>query len=173
MRERFACIVTEDKAVHPEKTPVPMLVTDPGILMDPRFVQFAKAPSPIVVTPEGIDTDVMVLLPLNAFDAIDVTLDGIVMAPPLPVYPVRFPFVIVNPVVVGSDANTMHGAIYTKRQIENNTVIIDLLILHATDLLIFTSFLLCYIYKLLLHSLNGADTDTLRLCNQTDGVSLL
>ena len=104
MRERFACMVTDDNAVHPEKTPVPMFVTEPGTLMEPRFVQFANAPSPIVVTPEGIETDVMVLLPLKAFDAISVTLEGIVMAPPPPVYPVSFPPDIVNPAVVGSDA---------------------------------------------------------------------
>ncbi len=88
----------------------------------------------MVVTPEGIETEVMVLLPLNAPDAIDVTLEGIVMAPPLPVYPVSVPFETVNPAVVGSDANTMHGAIYTKRQIDNNATAMRFNV-------IFTSFL--------------------------------
>ena len=38
---------------------------------------------------------------------------------------------------------------------------------------IITSFLLCYIiYKLLFHSLNGADTDPLRLCNHSDEIAL-
>ena len=104
MRERFACMVTDDNAVHPEKTPVPMFVTEPGTFMDPRLVQFANAFSPIVVTPEGMDTEVIVLLPLKALDAISVTFDGMVMAPPPPVYPVSFPPDIVNPAVVGSDA---------------------------------------------------------------------
>lgn len=79
-----ACRLTEPNAVHPEKTPLPMLVTLLGTDTFDRLVQFANALSAMLRTLFGMLTLVMAL-PAKAFAPIDDTPDGILTAPPPPV----------------------------------------------------------------------------------------
>ena len=89
-----ACIVTDESLEHPENTPVPRLETLPGMVMLVRPVQFANALSPMLVTEEGIETAEIFDFPENALAAIAVAVSGIVILPPLPLYPVTVvPFI--------------------------------------------------------------------------------
>ncbi len=110
-----ACILTELNPLQPENTPLPILVTLPGTVTFASAVQFANAPSPMLVTLPGMLT-LLIGLPANAFAPIDVTLEGIVTAPPPPLYAVSTPPEIV--IFASFDANTFsHG-------IQNNTIAI-------------------------------------------------
>ena len=53
----------DERALHDENAPMPMLSTDPGMLIAVRALQPEKAPSPIVVTELGIVTEVSALHP--------------------------------------------------------------------------------------------------------------
>ena len=59
-------------------TPLPILVTEEGIVTLDKAVQPAKALSPTVVTPLAIETVASLLQPLNAPLPILVTEEGIV-----------------------------------------------------------------------------------------------
>jgi hypothetical protein len=70
-----------------------MLVTPAGILTALTPVQLRNAEVPIVVRPDGMTMPVTLVLSLNADAPITLTgnpaiCDGIVTAPPTPVYPV-------------------------------------------------------------------------------------
>lgn len=113
MEEIEACMLTDPNALQPENTPLPIFVTLPGIVTFARAVQFANALSPILPTLLGMLT-LLIGLPANAFAPIDVTSEGIVTAPPPPLYAVSTPPEIV--IFVVFDANTLsHG-------IRNNTI---------------------------------------------------
>lgn len=79
-----ACRLTEPRAVQPENTPLPMLVTLLGTDTFDRLVQFANALSAMLRTLPGMLTLVMAL-PAKAFAPIDDTPDGMLTAPPPPV----------------------------------------------------------------------------------------
>lgn len=113
-----ACMLTELSPVHPENTPLPMLVTLPGTVIFASDVQFAKALSPILFTLLGILT-LLTAFPAKAPAPMDVTSEGIVTAPPPPLYAVRTPPEIVILAVL--DANTCF------RGIRNNTIAIAII----------------------------------------------
>lgn len=79
-----ACRLTEPSDVHPEKTPLPIVVTLLGTDTFDKLVQFANALSAILRTLFGMLTLVMAL-PAKAFAPIEDTPDGILTAPPPPV----------------------------------------------------------------------------------------
>lgn len=108
-----ACRLTELSPLHPANTPLPILVTLPGIVTFDNDVQFANALSPILVTLPGMLT-LLIALPENAPAPMDVTSEGIVTAPPPPLYAVNTPPEMVISAVF--EANTFsHG-------IRNNTI---------------------------------------------------
>ena len=58
----FTCILTAAiRYTLGRETYMPMLVTDLGIVIDVRLLQFSKAPIPMLVTDSGIVTDVRLL----------------------------------------------------------------------------------------------------------------
>jgi len=89
-----ACMLTEPSDEQPENTPLPMLVTLPGIVTFVSAVQFANALSPMLRTLPGIET-LLIGFPWKAPAPIDVTSEGIVTAPPPPLYAVSTPLLIV------------------------------------------------------------------------------
>ena len=95
-----ACSFVQVILEQPENTPVPILETLPGTEIQVSAVQFANALFPILVTEDGIDTVVIFVFPEKAFAAIAVAVSGIVISPPLPVYPVTVVPLIVNPAVL-------------------------------------------------------------------------
>lgn len=95
-----ACMLTDDSREHPEKTPVPKEDTLPGTVTEVNPVQFENALFPILVTEEGIDTAEIFDFPEKAPAPIAVAVSGIVILPPLPVYPVTVVPLIVNPAVL-------------------------------------------------------------------------
>lgn len=105
-----ACKLTELSPLQPAKTPLPKFTTLPGIVTFDNEVQFANALSPMLVTLLGILT-LLIGLPENAPGPMDVTSEGIVTAPPPPLYAVSTP-----PEIVIFDANTVW------RGIRNNTI---------------------------------------------------
>lgn len=108
-----ACMLTELSPVQPANTPLPMLVTLPGIVTFAREEQFANALSPMLLTLLGMLT-LLIGLPANALGPMEVTSEGIVTAPPPPLYAVRTPPEIV--IFAVFDAKTLsHG-------IQNNTI---------------------------------------------------
>ncbi len=104
--------LTELSPLQPANTPLPKFATLPGIVTFDNDVQFANALSPILVTLLGILT-LLIGFPENAPGPMDVTSEGIVTAPPPPLYAVSTPPEIVIPVF---DANTVW------RGIKNNTI---------------------------------------------------
>lgn len=113
-----ACMLTELRPLHPENTPLPMLVTLPGTVTFASEVQFANALSPMLLTLPGILT-LLIAFPAKAPGPMDVTSEGIVTAPPPPLYAVRTPpeIVIFTPPV----ANTC------SRGIRNNIIAIAMI----------------------------------------------
>lgn len=112
IEETEACMLTELSPLQPENTPLPMLVTLPGTVMFASAVQFANALSPMLLTLPGILT-LLTALPAKAPGPMDVTSEGIVTAPPPPLYAVSTP-----PEIVIFDAKTV------SRGIRNNTIAI-------------------------------------------------
>lgn len=108
-----ACMLTELSPLQPENTPLPMLVTLPGMVTLESAVQFEKALSPMLLTLLGILT-LLIAFPENAPAPIAVTSEGIVTAPPPPVYAVSTPPEIA--IFAEFDANT--GSL----GIKNNTI---------------------------------------------------
>lgn len=111
--ETDACKLTDPNPLQPANTPLPIVVTLPGIVTFASAVQFANALSPMLLTLLGILT-LLIGFPANALGPMDVTSEGIVTAPPPPLYAVSTPPEIV--IFAVFDANTLsHG-------IQNNTI---------------------------------------------------
>lgn len=89
-----ACMLTDPRDVQPENTPLPMLETLPGTVTLVNAVQFANALSPMLRTLPGMDT-LLIGFPWKAPAPIAVTSEGIVTAPPPPLYAVSTPLLIV------------------------------------------------------------------------------
>ena len=119
-----ACILTDDSLVHPENTPVPSDDTLPGTVTEVSPVQFENALFPMLVTEEGIDTAVIFDFPEKAPAAIAVAVSGIVILPPLPVYPVTVVPLIVNPAVLVFVVDAITG--FAGRSIAQTTNIVRL-----------------------------------------------
>jgi len=108
-----ACMLTELSPLQPANTPLPIFVTLAGIVTFARKEQFANALSPMLLTLPGMLT-LLIGLPANALGPMEVTSEGIVTAPPPPLYAVSTPPEIV--IFAVFDAKTLsHG-------IQNNTI---------------------------------------------------
>ena len=79
-----------------------MFTTLAGTTARYRLVQPENAPEPMLITEPGIVTLVRDVFPLNTLSLIPVTVSGIVMSPPLPVYAVSSPFSMINPALSSS-----------------------------------------------------------------------
>lgn len=115
IEEIDACMLTELRLLQPANTPLPILETLPGTVTLVSAVQLANALSPILLTLPGILT-LLIALPENAPGPMDVTSEGIVTAPPPPLYAVNTPPEIV--ISAEFDANTASCGI------KNNTIAI-------------------------------------------------
>lgn len=94
IEDKDACKLTELSPVQPENTPAPIFVTLLGTDTFDKLAQLANALSAILLTLPGILT-LVIAFPAKAPAPIDVTSEGIVTAPPPPVYAVSTPLLIV------------------------------------------------------------------------------